>query len=76
VGLGANSYCNFKLTQGNKLLIEKLALVLKDSRLAKQKIEEVIARRESFMSKLRILQEQIKSVQSQKEKCAASTIIG
>ncbi|MDP2927262.1 MAG: PilZ domain-containing protein [Candidatus Omnitrophota bacterium] len=75
VGLGANSYLNFKLTQGNKLLIEKLAVVLKDSSLAKQKIEEVIAQRKSFVSKLRILQEQIKSVQSQKEKIQAGDLI-
>jgi hypothetical protein len=74
VGLGANSYLNFKLTQGNKLLIEKLARVLKDSSLAKQKIEEVIAQRESFGSKLIILQEQIKSVQSQKEKIQAGDL--
>ncbi|MCX5698410.1 MAG: PilZ domain-containing protein [Candidatus Omnitrophica bacterium] len=74
-GLGVNSYLNFKLTQGNKLLIEKLAMVLKDSSLAKQKIEEVAAQRKSFVSKLRILQERIESVQSQKEKIQAGDLI-
>ena len=74
-GLCANSYLNFKLSQGNKLLIEKLAMVLKDSAQAKQKIKEVIAQRESFVSKLRIIQEQIKSVQSQKENIQASDLI-
>jgi hypothetical protein len=73
--LGANSYLNFKLTQGNQRLIEKLATVLKDSALAKQKIEEVIAQRKSFVSKLSILQAQIKSVQSQKETIQAGDLI-
>lgn len=73
--LGANSYLNFKLTQGNQRLIEKLAAVLKDSSLAQQKIEEVIAQRKSFVSKLSILQAQIKSVQSQKEKIQAGDLI-
>jgi len=75
VGLGVNSYLNLKLTQGNKLLIEKLAVVLKDSSLAKQKIEQVIAQRKSLASKLKSLQEQIKSVQSQKEKIQAGDLI-
>ncbi len=35
-GLGIHSYLNFKLIQGNKMLIEKLATVLKDSSLTKQ----------------------------------------
>ena len=70
--LGANGYLNFKLTQGNKLLIEKLALVLKDSSAAQQKIEEAAAQRKSFESELIILQEQIKSVQFQKEKISAA----
>ncbi|MBU4303784.1 MAG: PilZ domain-containing protein [Candidatus Omnitrophica bacterium] len=75
VSLGANSYSNFKLIQGNKLLIEKLAIVLNDSSLAKQKIEEVAAQRKSFESKLKTLQEHIKFVQSQKEKIQAGDLI-
>jgi len=68
VGLGLNSYLNYKLTQGNKLLIERLTTVLKDSSQAKQKIQEVIAQREGFAAELKSLQEQIKSVKLQKEK--------
>lgn len=64
--LGINSYINIKLTSGNKLLVEKLALVLKDSTLARQKIEKVTAERQNFQSKLRILEERIKSIESQK----------
>lgn len=75
MSLGANSYSNFKLIQGNKLLIEKLAVVLNDSSLAKQKIEEVTAQRKNFESELKTLQEHIKFVQSQKEKIQAGDLI-
>jgi hypothetical protein len=68
VGLGANSYSNFKLTQGNKLLIEKLAMVLKDSSLAKQKIEEVTAQRKNLLLQLKALEVKIKSVEFAKAK--------
>jgi hypothetical protein len=74
LALGVNSYLNFKLTQGNKLLIDRLAIVLKDSSLAKQKIEEVVAQRKSVVSELRILREKIQSVQSQKEKIQAGDL--
>jgi hypothetical protein len=67
-GLGANSYLNFKLTQGNKLLIEKLALVLKDSSLAKQKIKEVTAQRQNFILQLNALEAQIRFVEFAKAK--------
>jgi len=73
--LGVNSYLNFKLTQGNKLLIERLANVLKDSNLAKQRIEEVTAERKNFQSKLRILQAQIRSVEAQKTKIQSGDLI-
>ncbi len=66
--LGINSYANLKLTRGNKLLIEKLAIVLRDSNLTKQKTEELIVERQDFQSKLKILEERIKSFESQKEK--------
>ncbi|MDD5129749.1 MAG: PilZ domain-containing protein [Candidatus Omnitrophica bacterium] len=73
-GLGVNSYLNFKLTQGNKLLIEKLATVLKDSSQTKQKITNIATQRKSFAAKLRRLQEQIKSVQFQKEQIQAGDL--
>jgi len=74
LAVGANSYFNFKLTQGNRLLIEKLAVVLKDSNLAKQKIEDVIVQRKGLAAKLRMLQGQIKSVQFQKDKIRAGDL--
>ncbi|PIQ88033.1 MAG: hypothetical protein COV73_01000, partial [Candidatus Omnitrophica bacterium CG11_big_fil_rev_8_21_14_0_20_43_6] len=75
LGLGANSYLNFKLTQGNKLLIEKLAVVLKDSSTAKQKVEEVIAQRKYFQSKLKILQGHIANIESQKASIQAGDLM-
>jgi hypothetical protein len=74
LGLGANSYSNFKLTQGNKLLIEKLAMVLKDSSLAKQKIEEVTAQRQNLQLQLEDLGMRIKSVESAKAKAESQNV--
>ncbi|MDD5108392.1 MAG: PilZ domain-containing protein [Candidatus Omnitrophica bacterium] len=64
--LSINSYLNFTLTCSNKLLVEKLASVLKDSGLAKQKIEKIIAQRQDLQVNLRSLEERIKSLGSQK----------
>ena len=49
-------------------------MVLKDSSQAKQRIEEAAAQRKSLESKLIILQDQIKSVQVQKEKILAGDL--
>jgi chaperonin cofactor prefoldin len=70
-GLGLNSYLNYKLTQGNKLLIQKLTTVLKNADRAQQKIKEVAAQKESFAAELNILQERIRSVEAQKESLQA-----
>ena len=74
VGLGTNSYLNFKLTQGNKLLIEKLVMVLKDSSLAKQKIEEVTAQRQNLLLQLNNLGVQIRSVESAKARAESQNV--
>ncbi|MDD5077445.1 MAG: glycoside hydrolase family 76 protein [Candidatus Omnitrophica bacterium] len=70
-GLGLNSYLNYKLTQGNKLLIGRLTTVLKAADLAQQKIKEVAAQKESFAAELNVLQERIRSVEAQKESIQA-----
>jgi hypothetical protein len=72
--LGINSWVNIKLTRGNKLLIEQLVLVLKDSNLAKQKVAEVVVQRENLQSKLKALEEQIATVESQKAGRQASDL--
>ncbi len=72
--LGINSYLNFNLTRSNKLLVEKLASVLKDSRLAEQKIGEIVAQRQDLQVKLQALEERIKSVESQKSQTEASNL--
>jgi hypothetical protein len=73
-GLGINSYLNFKLTRNNKLLIEKLGVVLKDSRLAKRKITEVTAQRQNLLLQLKILEVQIKSAKSAKARAESQTV--
>lgn len=72
--LGINSYLNLKLTRSNKLLVEKLAAVLRDSTLVKQKTEKLVAERQSFQSKLKVLEERIKSVESQKVRIETSDL--
>ncbi len=72
--LGFNSYLNFTLTRGNKLLVERLSSVLKDSNLAKQKIEEITMQRQSFQEKLKSLEERIKSVELQKAQTEAGNL--
>ncbi|MCX5694668.1 MAG: PilZ domain-containing protein [Candidatus Omnitrophica bacterium] len=74
ISLGVNSYLNFKLTQGNKQLIERLETVLKDSSLAKQKVNEIAVLRKSFVSQLKALKGKIKSIQTQKEKTQAGDL--
>ena len=65
--IGINSYINIKLTKGNKDLVEKLAVVLKDSALARKKIEKVVIERRTFESKLKTLEERIQTAESQRE---------
>ncbi|MEK7308732.1 MAG: PilZ domain-containing protein, partial [Nitrospirota bacterium] len=72
--LGVNSYLNFTLTRNNKLLVEKLASVLKDSGLAKQKIAEIVAQRRDLQESLKDLEERIKIVQAQKIKTESSNL--
>jgi hypothetical protein len=75
LGLGINSYLNYKLTQGNKQLIERLSSVSKASATTRQKVEEVIAQRQYYQLKLKTLQEQIAQVESQKTNIQAGDLI-
>ena len=72
--LSLNSYLNFSLTRSNKLLVEKLASVLKDSTLAKQKIKEIVAQRQDLQVKLEALEKYIKSIGSQKSQTEISNL--
>ncbi len=74
-GLSINSYLNFKLTQGNKLLIEKLSGVLQDSELARQRIEKAVAQGENFQSQLNQLQARIKFLEAEKLEIQAGDAI-
>jgi len=53
LALGINSYINSQLTRSNQLLVEGLAVVLKDSNLIKQKIGKVSLQRRDFQTKLK-----------------------
>lgn len=72
--LGISSYLNSTLTANNKLLVEKLAVVLKDSSLAKQKIEEITVERQDLQVKLASLEKSLKSIESQKVQTEAGNL--
>lgn len=72
--IGINSYLNFSLTRNNQLLVEKLAAVLKDADLARQRIQEITKQRQSLQSGLKALEARIKSVTSQKSQTESSNL--
>ena len=72
--LGINSYLNFTLTRNNKLLIEKLSVVLKDSSRAQQKIQEITMQRQYLQQHLKDLETRIKSVELQKSRTESSNL--
>ncbi|MDD5097912.1 MAG: PilZ domain-containing protein [Candidatus Omnitrophica bacterium] len=66
LALGTNSFFNAKLTRSNKLLIEKLVSVIKDSTVANQKVKEVIVERQDLQLKLKSLENRIISIEAEK----------
>jgi len=64
--LGVNSFHNIKLTRNNKLLIEELVSVLKDSSIANQKVREAIAQRQDLQLKLKSLEARIDSADAER----------
>jgi outer membrane murein-binding lipoprotein Lpp len=74
VALSINSYINVKLTRGNKLLIEKLSVVLKESNLAKQKIEEITSSRQELQAQLKSLETQMQFVLLQKANAQSQNV--
>lgn len=74
VALSINSYINVKLTRGNKLLIEKLSVVLKESNFAKQKIEEITSSRQELQAQLKTLESQMQSALLQKANAESQNV--
>lgn len=74
VALSINSYINIELTRGNKLLIEKLSVVLKESHLAQQKIEEIAFSRHQLQTQLKTLESQMQSALLLKAKAESQNV--
>ncbi len=66
IALGANSFLNIKLTRSNKLLVEELVSVIKDSNVANQKVKDAIIQRQDLQSKLKSLEGRIISAESKR----------
>ncbi len=66
IALGANSFLNIKLTRSNKLLVEELVSVIKDSNVANQKVKDAITQRQDLQSKLKSLEGRIISAESKR----------
>jgi len=68
IALSINASVNSRLTENNKLLIEKLSAVLKESSLAKENLEGLTKKRQILQLQLRSLEKRIKSIELQKVK--------
>jgi len=66
LALGANSFLNIKLTRSNKLLVEELVSVIKDSNVANQKVKNAIIQRQDLQLKLKSLEGRIISAESKR----------
>ncbi|MCG2714126.1 MAG: PilZ domain-containing protein [Candidatus Omnitrophica bacterium] len=66
LALGANSFLNIKLTRSNKLLVEELVSVIKDSNVANQKVKDAITQRQDLQLKLKSLEGRIISAESKR----------
>jgi len=74
LALGVNSFSNTKLTRSNKLLIEKLVNVIKDSTVANQKVKNVITERQDLQLKLKSLEGRIISIEAEKNASQAASL--
>jgi len=59
--LGVNSFFHIKLIKSNKLLVEELISVIKDSTVANQKVRDAIVERQDLQLKLKSLESRIVS---------------
>lgn len=66
LGLGINSYLNYKLVKGNKALVEQLVGILQESSVAKQKIKQFNKEREDLKLKIQALEVRLKTIDDEK----------
>jgi hypothetical protein len=66
IGLGINAYLNFKLVQGNRVLVKRLVDVVEDSKLARAKIEEISQGKDVLQLKIQSLEQKLQSLAKEK----------
>ena len=66
LALGVNSFFNIKLTHSNKLLVEELVSVIKESTVANQKVKDAVAERQDLQQKLKSLEGRIISAEAER----------
>ncbi len=66
LGFAANGYLNIKLIQGNRVLVDQLIRILRDSNTAKLKVQEINRKKEELQLKIDALQLRIASVEEEK----------
>ncbi|MEK6727423.1 MAG: PilZ domain-containing protein [Candidatus Omnitrophota bacterium] len=67
-GVGLNAFINMRLTQDNKALVNKLALVIREYSIAKQKAQELANGSQDLQKNIQELQLGIRQIEEQKLK--------
>jgi len=75
LGLALNSFINNKLEEGNRALVRKLASVIQEAGLAKQKIKDVSQEKESLQGKIQGLESRIKATEDERAKLKDNTSV-
>ncbi len=66
LSLGFGAYLNMQLTHRNKMLVEELVGVLQESKVAKQRLEQIAREKAALQDNIESLASQIKSVSEKK----------
>jgi hypothetical protein len=66
VAVGANTYINIKLTEGNKALVAQLIEILRESTSAKQKIKDISRDKEDAQRSIQALQVRIQALEEER----------
>lgn len=66
LGLGANWYVNMKLAEGNRLLVEQLVQILRESTSAKNKIQQISREKEQLQLNIQALQARIQGIEEER----------
>ncbi|MBU0503540.1 MAG: hypothetical protein ABH882_04420 [Candidatus Omnitrophota bacterium] len=67
LGLGANTYLNYKLVKGNQALVGELVGILQESTIAKDKIKQISKDKEDAQLKIQSLEVRIKSIDEERQ---------